>query len=71
MKPAMVDVGGRDGAFHVNGLSDPTSRYRTRVAAFEAAVAAASTAFAEGRSVVIRVCGGSGRGSAPDDRRPA
>ncbi len=75
----MVDIRGRDGAFHVNGLADPRVRYGTRVAAFEAAVVAAATAIGEGRSVVIRVRGGGGSESVPGDvptarprgRRPA
>ncbi len=75
----MVDIGGRDGAFRVNGLADPRVRYATRVAAFEAAVAAAGSAIGEGRSVIIRVRGSDGDERAPGDvttarprgRRPA
>lgn len=63
----MFDVSGGEGAFHVAGLPDPTMRYVTKEAAFEAAVAAAWTAIKEGRSVVIRVRGSDGSESALGD----
>lgn len=67
MDPAIFDVSGGEGAFHVKGLADPTTRYVTKEAAFEAAVAAAGTAIKEGRSVVIRVRGTDGSESALGD----
>ncbi len=67
MEPAIFNVGGGEGAFHVTGLPDRTINYVTKEAAFEGAVAAAWTAIREGRSVVIRVRGADGNDSAPGD----
>ncbi len=67
MEPVIYDVSGAEGAFTVAGLNDPTMRYVTKEAAFEAAVAAAWTAIKEGRSVVIRVRGSDGSESALGD----
>lgn len=63
----MYDVSGAEGAFRVQGLPDPTMRYVTKEAAFEAAVSAAWTAIKQGRSVVIRVRGSDGSESALGD----
>jgi hypothetical protein len=63
----MYDVSGAEGALHVQGLPDPTMRYVTKEAAFEAAVSAAWTAIKQGRSVVIRVRGSDGSESALGD----
>ncbi len=67
LEPAMYEVSGVEGAFTVAGLNDPTMRYVTKEAAFEAAVAAAWTAIKEGRSVVIQVRGSDGSESALGD----
>jgi|GEM_PF-6694678 len=63
----MFDVSGAEGSFYVAGLPDPTMRYVTKEAAFEAAVSAAGTAIKEGRSVIIRVRGSDGSESALGD----
>jgi 3-oxoacyl-(acyl-carrier-protein) synthase len=67
VEPAIYDVSGGEGAFQVAGLNDPTMRYVTKEAAFEAAVASAWTAIKQGRSVVIRVRGSDGSESALGD----
>lgn len=67
MEAAIYDVAGGEGAFTVGGLNDPTMRYVTKEAAFEAAVASAWTAIKEGRAVVIRVRGADGGESALGD----
>jgi hypothetical protein len=67
LEPAVFDISGAEGSFHVVGLPDPTMRYVTKEAAFEAAVSAAWTAIKQGRSVVIRVRGTDGSESALGD----
>lgn len=55
MEPAIYEVVGEEGAVRLAGPRQPSRRYDSRSAAFDAALAAACSEIADGRPVVIAV----------------
>jgi hypothetical protein len=71
MGAALFEIVGTEGAWRIAGAAGSGMSYVTKEAAFEAAVASASTLLKEGRGVVIAVQGSDGGTSALGERTTA